>query len=246
MDVLVVGAGEMGRWFAEALPASVDVAFADLDRAAAADAATAVGSRARVAALESGETFETVCVAVPLPAAVSAIERHAPRAERAVVDVTGAMVAPVEAMARAAPDRERVSLHPLFAADAAPGTVARSTAADGPVTDRIGRWLTEAGNRLVDVGAAEHDDAMRTVQGRAHAAVLAFALSADAVPEGLATPVYEDLLALVERVTGNTPRVYADIQDTFDGAEEIAAAAESLAAADREEFERLYEDADPR
>lgn len=244
MDVLVVGAGEMGRWFADSIRA--DVAFADVDRAAAEAAADAVGSRARVVSLDTDETFETVCVAVPLSVATEAVEDHAGKAERAVVDVTGAMAAPLEAMAAAAPDRERVSFHPLFAADAAPGTVAVATGADGPATDRVAGWLQEAGNATVHVTADEHDEAMRTVQGRAHAAVLAFGLTADEVPEGLSTPVYDQLYALVERVTGNTPAVYADIQETFDGAEDIADAADRLAAADHEEFERLYGDAEPR
>jgi len=184
-----------------------------------------------------------VCIAVPLPAAVDAIEHHAPKATRAVVDVTGAMGAPLEAMARTAPDAERLSLHPLFAASAAPGNVAVSTGAEGPTTDSICESLTDAGNELVAVGADEHDRAMETVQGRAHAAVLAFALAAEDVPDGLETPVYEALSDLADRVTGNTARVYADIQETFGGAEDVAAAADLLAEADAETFAALYEDA---
>jgi prephenate dehydrogenase len=37
--------------------------------------------------------------------------------------------------------------------------------------------------------------------------------------------------------------VYADIQESFDGADDIAAAAERIAAADGEAFERLYREA---
>ena len=81
------------------------------------------------------------------------------------------------------------------------------------------------------------------MQGRAHAAVLAFALAAEAVPEPFGTPVFDGLQALVEEVTGGTPRVYGDIQETFDGAADVAAAAREIAEADREAFERLYRDA---
>ncbi|MFB6217567.1 MAG: prephenate dehydrogenase, partial [Halobacteriaceae archaeon] len=103
--------------------------------------------------------------------------------------------------------------------------------------------LADRGNTLVEVTPEEHDEAMRTVQGRAHAAVLAFGLAAEEVPEGLETPVYEALSEVLAQVTGGTPRVYADIQAAFDGADDVAAAARRIAGADREAFADLYEDA---
>jgi prephenate dehydrogenase len=108
------------------------------------------------------------------------------------------------------------------------------------VTDTLLADLRTAGNEVIEVAPAEHDEAMKTVQGRAHAAVLAFALVADDVPPALSTPIFEGLTDLVEQVTGNTPRVYADVQATFDGAADVAAAARRLADADRETFEELY------
>ncbi|MGB9965434.1 prephenate dehydrogenase [Halobacterium hubeiense] len=241
MDVLVVGAGDVGRWFAALVDAPV--AFTDVDEDRARAAAAELDRRATAVPLDTEESFGVVAVAVPMGAAVAAIERHAGRAEQAVVDFTGEMREPLAAMAEAAPARERVSFHPLFAPEHAPGRVAVAESAPGPATDRVREWLEGAGNELVDVGAAEHDEAMVTIQGRAHAAVLAFALAADDVPEELATPVYEDLAALADRVTGGNARVYADIQDAFDGAADVAAAAERLADADRDAFEEVYEDA---
>jgi prephenate dehydrogenase len=239
MDHLVVGAGEMGRWFGATVGG--ELAFADLDPAAAREAADATGGRA--VDLDDPGEFDLVTVAVPLPAAVEAIESHGPLARRAVADVTGRMVEPVAAMERAAPDREHLSLHPLFAASNAPGNVAVAAADGGEVTEDVRTALVAAGNGLVDVAPAEHDDAMCTVQGRAHAAILAFGLAAEEVPAGLETPVYEALAELLEQVTGGTPRVYADVQAAFGGAEEVADAAARIAAADREEFAALYEDA---
>lgn len=240
MEILIVGAGEMGRWFADAVDAAgVDVAFADRDPEVAATAAAAVGGRA--VALDGEETFEAVCVAVPMDAATAVVEAVAPRASEAILDVTGTMADPVAAMAAAAPDRERVSLHPLFAAENAPGNVAVVADAPGPVTDDLRAALSARGNRLFETTAAEHDRAMRTVQAAAHSAVLAFALAAEPVDERFATPVYEDVAALVDRVTGNNPRVYADIQAAFDGADAVAEAAARIAAADDDEFVRLYE-----
>ncbi|WP_336038097.1 prephenate dehydrogenase dimerization domain-containing protein [Halobacterium yunchengense] len=241
MDVLVVGAGAVGRWFASL--ADAPVSFADVEEARAEAAAAEHDGRARAVPLDGEESFGLVAVAVPMSAAADAIAAHAERAERAVVDFTGEMRGPLAAMASAAPARERASFHPLFAPEHAPGRVAVSESTAGPAVERVREWLDAAGNTLVDVAPADHDDAMATIQGRAHAAVLAFALAADDVPDELATPVYEDLAALVARVTGGNPRVYADIQDAFGGTEELAAAARRLADADREAFLEAYEDA---
>ncbi|WP_121822773.1 prephenate dehydrogenase/arogenate dehydrogenase family protein [Halostella salina] len=237
METLVVGAGAMGRWFARTVDA--DVAFADADAAAADAAAGAVGGRA--VPLDADGRFDAVCVAVPISAAEAAIAEHAPRATRAVFDVTGVMAGPVAAMAEHAPDAERASLHPMFAPGNAPGNVAAVVDAGGPTTDAVLADLAAAGNEVYETTPAEHDAAMESVQASAHAAVLAFALAADDVPAGLRTPVHEGLLDLVGQVTGNEPGVYAEIQATFDGADAVADAARRIAEADGDEFAALYE-----
>ncbi|PSP82938.1 prephenate dehydrogenase [Halobacteriales archaeon QS_1_68_17] len=247
MDLLVVGAGAMGRWFAAAVADGsadpVAVAFADADPAAAKAAADEVGGS--VVDEAGDDRFDAVCVAVPIPAAASAVESYAPRARRAMLDVTGSMADPVAAMRGAAPDRERVSLHPLFAPENAPGNVAVVADDPGPVSDAIRAALETRGNRLFETSAAEHDRTMETVQAGAHAAVLAFGLAADDVPDEFQTPVSEALFDVLRQVTGGDPRVYADIQQTFDGAADVAAAARRVADADGETFERLYEEARP-
>ncbi|WP_276301401.1 Gfo/Idh/MocA family oxidoreductase [Halorussus lipolyticus] len=248
MKLLVVGAGEMGRWFGAVVAARIeeaDVAFADADPETAEEAAAEVGESApcRAVSLSTDERFDAVCVAVPMSAAEAAIEDHAPKAEEALVDVTGQMTAPVAVMRSAAPDRERVSLHPLFAPSNAPGNVAVVADQRGPTTDRILDALETEGNLLVETSAGEHDEAMETVQAKTHAAVLSFGLAGDDVPEGLTTPIFEELSAVAEQVTGNAPEVYAEIQDAFGGAEEIARAARRLADADEAEFAELYRDA---
>lgn len=244
MKLLVVGAGEMGRWFGEVVAAELEdaeVAFADADPGVARSAAEDLDARA--VPLSTDGRFDVVCIAVPISAAAEAIESHAPKTEQALVDVTGQMTDPVAAMDESAPDRERVSLHPLFGASNAPGNIAVVADEAGPATDRILDALADAGNRLVETTPEEHDEAMATVQARTHAAVLAFALAADDVPEGLTTPVYEDLRAVADQVTDNTPSVYAEIQAAFDGADSVAEAAARIAAADSGEFQELYREA---
>jgi prephenate dehydrogenase len=240
MNLLVVGAGSMGRWFARATREAVDsVAFADRDPDAARAAADAVDGRAVPA--PPAEPFDVVCVAVPIPDVAATVGTYADLADRAVVDVTGAMEPAVAAMADHAPDAERVSFHPLFAPEREPGNVAVVVDDPGPVTDELRAALAGRGNDLFETTAEEHDAAMSSVQGAAHAAVLAYGLASSKVREEFHTPVSRPLADLVERVTGGNPRVYADVQGAFDGAADVAAAADRLADADTAEFADLFE-----
>jgi prephenate dehydrogenase len=158
-------------------------------------------------------------------------------------DVSGVMAEPVAAMRRAAPDHERVSLHPLFAPENAPGNVAAVADAPGPVTDDVLDAVSAAGNRVFETTPGEHDEAMETVQAGAHAAVLAFALAAADVREEFATPVSAAMDDLVETVTGGNPRVYREIQESFEGADRVAEAARRVADAEGESFDDLYREA---
>jgi prephenate dehydrogenase len=242
-ELLVVGAGTVGRWLAGVLAAELDssVAFADADRAAADAAAEAVGGRA--VALDTDERFAAVCVAVPISAAAEAVATHAPRAEHALYDVTGEMGAPVAAMAEHAPERERASFHPLFAPESAPGRIAVVPDAPGPITDAIRAAFEAGGNAVFETSVEEHDTAMETVQARAHAAVLAFALAAEDVRRRFDTPVSGPLRDLAAQVANGPSGVYGAIQGAFDGAGEVAAAAERIAEASPEAFEELYREA---
>jgi prephenate dehydrogenase len=242
MDLLVVGAGEMGRWFAAESGADA-VAFADSDPDVARAAADAVEG-VRAVPLDGDDTFDAVCVAVPMPAVPAAIETHADRATEAVVDVAGEMRDAVAALQEHASGRQRASFHPLFAADNAPGNVPVVVDRPGPVVDDVRASLSAAGNRVFETTPAEHHRAMETVQAKAHTAVLAYALTADDVDPRFHTTLSAPLSDLADQVTGNQPDIYADIQARFDGGADVAATARRLAEADPETFRALYEDAD--
>jgi prephenate dehydrogenase len=258
MELLVVGAGAMGRWLARTVEA--DVAFADADPEAAAAAAAATGGRAvdvRVGAdgdatgasgSDAGEStsFAAVCLAVPMPALAEAAAAYLPLADEAALDVTGAMGPAVETLRAQAPDCERVSLHPLFAPENAPGNVAVVPDEPGPVTDALLADVEAAGSHVFETTAAEHDRAMESVQSAAHAAVLAYALAVEPVREEFHTPISARLAELVATVTDGTPRVYRDIQARFPGADRVAEAAARIAAIDAGDeaaFAALYAEA---
>lgn len=251
MTLCVVGAGAMGRWVAETV--DCDVAFADLDADTASDAAAvhaATGHDADAVPLtdgtpSDGRTFEAVCLAVPMPLVADAVADWAPHAEAAMFDVSGVMGPPVAAMAEHLPDRERASLHPLFAPDRSPGTVACVADAVGPVLSPLLEDVRAAGNVVFETTAGEHDAAMETVQSATHAAVLAWALAADDVREEFHTPISAGLADLAETVTGGDSRVYADVQATFEGADAVADAARRIAESegDGSAFADLYAEA---
>lgn len=244
MKVLIVGAGAMGNWFAHVAENVELLVFADTNPEAALGAAETHDGQ--VLDTAAGESFDLVCVAVPMTAVAEAIQEYAPLAERAMIDLTGQMAEPVSLMAEAAPAVERMSLHPLFAPENAPGSVAAVVDNPGPVSEEVQRWLRVAGCRIVETSVEEHDRAMRTIQVKAHAALLAYALAAEPVPDGFETPISAGLVDLLDDFLAGSPGVYADIQDQFAGADDIAAAATEIAGADHAEFERLYREAQRR
>ena len=249
MTLCIVGAGAMGRWLAGTLvaaPPAFDLAFADTDSAAAENAADAFGGEAVPLAdgvPEGDRSFETVALAVPMPAVAAAVADWAAHTESAMLDLTGAMETPVDAMREQLPDRERASLHPLFAPPRAPGNVALVADAVGPTLDPVLDALRDAGNDLFETTPAEHDEAMSTVQAKSHAAVLAWALAGDDVREEFHTPVSAGLADLAETVTEGDSGVYADIQSAFGGADAVADAAREIADADGDSFADLYAEA---
>ncbi len=244
MDAVIVGAGEMGSWFAETLPADTSLGFIDADESAAGTAATAHGGQ--VLSPDTDERANLVCIAVPMPAVEDVITRYAGLADRAVVDLSGTMTGPVRAMRAAAPDCERLSLHPLFAPANAPGNVAIVAENEGKMAARIREQLRAKGCQLVDTTPEEHDEAMETVQVKTHAAILAYALAAEPVRAGFHTPISTGIDELAAGVLDGSPHVYADIQATFDGADDVARAARTVAEADREDFVKLYREASER
>lgn len=239
MNLLVVGAGEMGRWFARNSGAD-DVAFADRENAVAQEAAAST-TDARVVELDTDECYDVVCVAIPMLAVPEGIADHAAKATGAVVDVSGEMRDSVDALQTYASNLERASFHPLFSATNAPGNVPVVIDQEGPLVDALCESIAAAGNDVFRTTVEAHDNAMETVQAKAHAAVLAYALAADPVDERFHTTVSKYLSEVVRDVTDNNPSVYAEIQSRFHGASAIAEGARDLAEADRDAFEHLYE-----
>ncbi|TKX84837.1 prephenate dehydrogenase, partial [Halorubrum sp. SS5] len=196
---------------------------------------------ARTVEADGDSVHDAVCLAVPMSAVPAAVEAYAPRAEEAIVDVSGEMTDALAAMREHAPGLERASYHPLFAPPRVPGNVALVVDEGGPAVEGLTASVEAGGNEVFETTAAEHDGAMETVQAGAHAAVLAWRLAAEPVREEFHTPVSAALDDVADTVTEGSPAVYAEIQRAFDGAEDVADAAAAIADADDEAFAALYE-----
>lgn len=241
MDILVVGAGAMGRWIGRVFRESdvqADLLFCDTEEERAQAAAEELAADVREPATD--EPVSVVCIAVPIPAVEEAIATYGPLASEAVIDVTGTMADPIAAMAEHASAVERASFHPLFAPENEPGNVPVVIDAGGEVTRAVVAALESRDNTVFETSAEEHDRMMETVQAKTHAAVMAFALAAEDVPDRYHTPISGPLTELADQVTGGDGHVYADIQSAFEGADDIADAAARIADADRETFLELY------
>ena len=239
MDVLVVGAGQMGRWLGSTLDPIASITYLDRDEETAAEAAAMGGARA----VTAGMAVDVVAIAVPISATESVLEAYAPFAREAIIDVTGQMQPPLSVMREVAEGLERMSLHPLFGPHAAPGRIAMVIDADGPRVQTLCEQLVDVGNELVETDPVTHDRSMRTIQGAAHAAIFAYGLAAEDVPAELHTPVSETLEGLLGRVTEGDPSVYREIQQRFDGIAVLGAAVDQMAA-DHTAIDVLYDQAE--
>lgn len=241
MQALIVGSGTMGRWFADVTGDWLAVSFTDIEPERAADAAAAYDVDSL--APDEARPVDLVCTAVPLSVTAPVIAEFGSLAERAFVDLSGIMEAPVAAMREHTDECERVSLHPLFAPENAPGNIAVVAENSGKLTEELVARLATAGNHPFETTVEEHDRAMETVQAKTHAALIAYALAAEPVPEEFQTPISSELSGLAAAVLSGTPQVYAEIQTHFPGAEAIAAQAAAIAESDEETFMRLYRQA---
>lgn len=238
MRTLIVGAGTMGAWFGELIGEWASVAYTDLDSDRAHR--TADSQNVEAVRLDNVTENDIITFAVPLHATVSAIEDFGHLASRAIIDLSGSMAEPLQAMRSLDTDCELLCLHPLFAPENAPGNVPMVTENSGPIEDRITELLQDHGNTPFQTTAAEHDAAMQVVQAQVHLVILAYADAAKPVSSKFHTPISRQLTALTRSVLDGDSRVYADIQAQFAGAEDIATSASYLASANTDQFKETY------
>ena len=205
---IIGGTGGIGRWFAaffrgEGYPVHV------------------AGRKEGMSIPELADRCRIVIVAVPIAATLDVIRLVGPHLpeDALLMDLTSLKEEPVRAMLEAT-TAEVIGSHPLFGPDC-------PSLADQNIVlcpGRGNRWLewterlfTKNGARVMVTTPAEHDRMMALVQGLTHLDTILMGLTLrDSRVEALAldafsTPVFRAKRAIVEKVFGARPELYAGL-----------------------------------
>ncbi len=164
---------------------------------------------------------QVVVVGVPIGVTCEVIERVGPLVNRGslLMDLTSLKVRPVECMLRSSLS-EVVGVHPLFGPDAESmrgKNVVICPARGEDWAAWLRQLLTESGAKVVETSPRRHDRIMAVVQGLTHLTTVAMGLTLSSSGldsselRGFLTPTFEKKMAMMERVFGGNPRLYAEI-----------------------------------
>lgn len=174
------------------------------------------------AVADAVESADLLLLAVPEPVALAAVRVIGPllRPGALYADTLSVKSRIAAEVARWLPGVAALSLNPMFGPSLGPSgrVIAAVTLTDGPPVGALRNLLREAGARIVEVTASEHDRITAVSQAVTHAAVLSFGLAAAELGvdvrtlRALAPPPHETMLALLARIASGTAEVYWDIQ----------------------------------
>jgi prephenate dehydrogenase len=203
---IVGGTGGIGKWFAaffagEGYPVHV------------------TGRSAGMSLPELAAACSIVIISVPIAATIEVIREVGPLLpeDALLMDLTSLKEEPVRAML-AASRAEVIGCHPLFGPDA-PSPAGQNIVL---CPARGGRWLdflqgifVKNGARVTVTAPAEHDRMMALIQGLTHLETILMGLTlldSGVEPSELAafsTPVFRTKQAIIEKVFGPRPGLYA-------------------------------------
>ncbi|PJC37151.1 hypothetical protein CO046_02040 [Candidatus Peregrinibacteria bacterium CG_4_9_14_0_2_um_filter_53_11] len=162
---------------------------------------------------------------VPISVTPAVINEVAPAARPGslLADLTSIKLPAMEALARSAPDGvEILGLHPLFGPQVvshmAEQVIAVCPLKTGPRAEWLSNFLVQNGAHLKKTTPQEHDEMMAVIQGITHFSAIASGLALKKLGVDLektlafASPIYELRLAMIGRILGQSPQLYAEIQ----------------------------------
>lgn len=205
---IIGGTGGIGRWFADFF----------------AKEGYTVHTSGRTSGMNPDEMARTcgvVIVSVPINATAAVIEKIGPMMPEGslLMDFTSLKAEPVKAML-ASSRSEVLGCHPLFGPDVL--SLGGLNIALCPA--RIKKWagwpgdlFRKRGANVFEVTPEKHDEMMSIIQGLNHldTIVMALALKETGIDPAelkqFSTPIFDTKLAIIEKVCGSNPRLYADI-----------------------------------
>ena len=234
MKVAIVGgSGKMGRWFARFLRQEgneVLLVGRDEDRLRQVQQELEVDVTTDVSQVRDADA---IVISVPPDAFEAVVRQVAPHTHsgQVVVDLTSLKTEPVEIMHRHIRSAATLGTHPVFGPGAKglanqnfvlTPTDERETA----LANRVRDYLEARGARVSLMLPEEHDRMMTVILGLAHFIAIASAdalLSMDGFQEmkQISGTTFRVLYTLVESVISEDPELYASLQMSFPGIEEI-------------------------
>ena len=205
---IIGGTGGIGRWFApffrgEGYPVHV------------------VGRREGMSIPELADRCRVVIVSVPIAATLDVIRLVGPNLpeDSLLMDFTSLKEGPVRAMLEATA-AEVIGCHPLFGPDC-PSLDGQNVVLCPGRGERWLVWLegffANGGARVTVTTPAEHDRMMALVQGLTHLDTILMGLTlrdsgvAPSALDAFSTPVFRAKRAIVEKVFGASPELYAGL-----------------------------------
>lgn len=223
MELAVLGAGAMGRWFAKfAGDRGWEVSITDIDgrkaRRVSEELNINLSDSNEAAARDAG----VVLVAVPIKETPQVIEEVAGSVaeDSLLVDIASVKEGPVTKMEEIDVDCELASIHPLFG----PGTESLEDqniiSIPVKVGERYQRFkdiLSSSGAQIKEMKAEEHDRLMSVVQSLTHLTLLIYVSAFNSMKssgEALSfqTPMFKKLIDVTKAFLNEDPKLCGDIQ----------------------------------
>lgn len=209
IEIAVIGGTRgMGRWFAGFFQEQGFIVHA-------------FGRGSETTRQELIERCRVVVVSVPIGVTCEVIEQVGPLVSKGslMMDLTSLKARPVESMLRSCIS-EVVGVHPLFGPDAesmkGKNVVICPARGDNWIA-WLRQLLTRNGAQVVETSPDRHDLIMAMVQGLTHLTTVAMGLTVRSSGLEMSelrrflTPTFEKKMAMIEKVFGENPRLYAEI-----------------------------------
>lgn len=224
MKLAIIGAGEMGRWFAKLFcnNSKWEVTITDKDKSKAEDVSGKTGAKISDNNKGAVEAADIILVAVPIEATPEVIKDVAPHLERdaLLLDIASVKEKIVDTMKGLDVDFELVSIHPLFgpgADDLEEKNVISIPINQGKKYQILKKKFSEQDAKVIEMEATEHDRMMSITQSLTHFILLIYLSSINSMKdslktEALQTPMFKQLSELSKAFLKENPEVCGDIQ----------------------------------
>lgn len=223
MKLGIIGAGSMGRWFAQyAKRNDWEVTISDIDVKKAEKTASEIGVDSAETNEEAASEADVILVAVPIettPEVIKEVSSSA-REDALLADIASAKEDVAGAMEELDVKLELVSLHPLFgpgAEDIGGKIILSVPIKPGEKYKMLKGTFEESGAKIEEVEAEEHDKLMTITQSMTHFILLTYLAALKSMKNfkeagKLQTPISTRLLDLAKAFLHTDPQLAGDLQ----------------------------------